>query len=242
MKRSTLLSEDRALRALRRGGMILGRTQKKAGQFDVMRRRDARAPIVGQVLAHQVERWLVEENIRELDRPNSDDRRFVWCGKIAQPIIAPPPEPVLASFSSRRKSCGKRRVFLEQILDLADKNAGEHIRLAAAAGRYRADVERAATPQSVTMRWDGVRVDGGRRGGGFAPGGGAISATRRLEQVEREIGAEARFILQEVLVRGISASGLARRLGVSGKAGTQRALDVLRELAETYDLSVSPVR
>lgn len=230
---ASLLTEDRIVRALSRGGMIT----EVQGELLVYRGRDARGLCAGKALGHIVARMVAAGQIVRRDA-KSGRTRYIWRGRAPKCDVGPPPPAVLAS-PSQTKATGKtRQTLLEHVLRLAEAN-GEAARIAAAAGRYRADIEQAATPQSVTMRWDAAPVSGGRRADvGFGPGGRAMAADARLRQLGKALGRDTLRILDEVLIRGVSAAGLARLMDVPRKAAPGIALTAMEQLAEAYDLRV----
>ena len=235
-----LLTEDRVVRALSGGGMA---RLSADGGWRVFRSRDARGRAIGRALDHVMERLLQAGQVRRHARSSAADdapQRLVWAAGAqragAQDVALPPP-PAVPGAGPR---AGKRALLTRALTKAGDR--GTKIRLAAAAGRYAADIEQAATPQPITMRWDAAPVQGGRAdGGAFGPGGRAMAASARLDAVSAAVGEMNMRVLDETLVRGASAAGLGRLLGCDAAGAVEAAYGALTALAQAYDLAVRGV-
>lgn len=234
VKLPSLMTEERLVRALSRGGMII---EAAGGGLRVYRSRDARGRCVGRALGHVVERLLAAGEIVARDAGRRC-KRYVWVG--AKPVCAagPPPANVLEANVGNGGSVQARQALLMRVLSMAGEK-DEAVRIAAAASRYRADVEQAATPQPMTMRWSAAPRSGQPgQGDSFGPGGRAMAAAARLRQVSSGLDVETLRMINEVLVRSISAAAMGRLLGLPRADVPGLALKALEHLADVYDLRV----
>lgn len=231
-----LLTEDRLVRAVSRGGMVAD----IGGCWRVYRSRDARARCVGRAMGHVIERLEGSGQLERRRRGRKGGVKLVWAGAAPSAAMRVPAAAVLPLMAERDQRRA-RKGLLANCLARAETR-GEAVRIAAAGGRYRADIEQAATPQPVTMRWDAAPVSGGRSANDtFGPGGRAMAAAARLRQLGRALDTDTLKIVDEVLIRGASAAGLARLLSISRPAAVARADAALCTLAEAYDLRVKGV-
>jgi|GEM_PF-2614813 len=236
-KLPSLMTEERLARALSRGGMIV---ETASGSLRVYRSRDARGRCVGRALGHVVERLLAADQIAARDAGRRG-KRYVWIGAKAVCAAGPPPANVLETKAGDRAERVTRQDLLMRVLNMAGEK-DEAARIAAAASRYRADIEQAATPQPMTMRWSAAPTSGQRgQGDSFGPGGRAMAAAARLRQVSCGLDVNTLRLIDEVLVRSISAAALGRLLGVPRADVPGLALRALEQLADVYDLRVRGV-
>lgn len=234
-KLPSLMTEERLVRALSRGGMIV---EAGGGGLRVYRSRDARGRCVGRALGHVVERLLAADQIAARDAGRRG-KRYVWVGATSDCVAGPPPANVLETGANDGPKGGAaRQALLVRVLNMAAEK-DEAVRIAAAASRYRADVEQAATPQPMTMRWSAAPISGQRgQGDSFGPGGRAMAAAARLRQVSGGLDVDTLRLIEEVLVRSISAAALGRLLGAARADVPGLALRALEQLADVYDLRV----
>lgn len=100
--------------------------------------------------------------------------------------------------------------------------------------RLRADYEVAGLGPSVTMRWDGIRVDGGRGGGDATIA--HVAAKRRFDAAVDAVGGGLNDILWRVVCAGERLPAAERALGWPSRAG-RLVLDIaLGRLADHYRL------
>ena len=232
-RRFPLFSEDRLARVMRKGGMLI----HSGGCWRLYRTRDLRSACVGHVLPALAERMQGEGTISPSQ--NKPDR-YVWSGNANETDrdwrLIPRPHIDRPMREQRPK-----RSLLKRALE-AEENPGAHVRLAAAANRYIGDVELAAKPQSLTMNWDNVRVDGGAVGGGdggFCSRSGA--AQIRLGKLMAVLGKEKIMILDLMLLQSVSCAALSRHLGLTREQAAEQAHQALHSLAAAYDLNIRSV-
>lgn len=229
-RRFPLFSEERLARVMRKGGMLVN----SGGCWRVYRSKDKRSACVGHVLPTLAERMQGEGMIEPSSkRPD----RYVWSGNANEIdkswCIIPRPQ-IDAPMRQNRP----RRSLLKRALEV-EENPAAHVRLAAAANRYIGDVELAAKPQSLTMNWDNVRVDGGPASGskgGFNGHSGA--AQIRLSKLLAVLGKQKLAILDMMLLEGASCAALSRDLDVTTEEAARQAHLTLSSLAAAYDLNI----
>jgi len=129
-----LMTEERLVRALSRGGMIV----EVAGSLRVYRSRDARGRCVGRALGHIIERLLAADQIAVRDAGRRG-KRYVWVGAKTVCAAGPPPANVLETGLSESAGGAARQALLVRVLNMAG-GKGEAVRVAGAAVRDRADV------------------------------------------------------------------------------------------------------
>ncbi|MES2095140.1 MAG: DUF6456 domain-containing protein [Pseudomonadota bacterium] len=111
------------------------------------------------------------------------------------------------------------------LLDARQVEAGE---------RLRSDYERAQLGARVTMRWDGLRVDGG--GGDSDPATAHIAAKRRFDAAVGEVGRGLSDVLWRVVCAGEGLPLAERALGWPARAGRLVLGIALDRLADHYRL------
>jgi len=104
--------------------------------------------------------------------------------------------------------------------------------------RLRADYERASIAPSVTMRWDGARVDGGgwRGDNGLDPTTAQLSAKRRFDAAIAAIGGGLSDIAWRVICAGEAMPTAERALGWPTRSGRLVLGLALDRLADHYGL------
>lgn len=222
---------EKLIRALQRGG----RLAPKGSAWGVWRGRDLRGRCVGELSEALV------ASLRERGDVTRDDAlrlTFKWSG---------PPAGVrtvganLRPDAARRKTPRPRSPLEVALAALA--GAREQAVARAAAQRFGADVERAATAQRITQNWDpSLHVDGVRGGSGDGQLYTSFRASRRLWQVRDEIG-ERRFgVLMELLVQGRSMAAMCRLHDWPKNQAASHLAGALTALCKAYNLAVEPTR
>ncbi len=232
-RRFPLFSEERLVRVMRKGGMLI----QSGGCWRVYRSKDKRCACVGHVLPTLAERMQGEGAIAPCSKK---PERYVWTGSANEDDkswrMIPRPQ-IDAPMRQKRP----RRSLLKRALE-AEENPAAHVRLAAAANRYIGDVELAAKPQSLTMNWENVRVDGGPVAGGRGGFGGRAGAAQiRLSKLTAVLGKQKLTMLDMMLLQGASCAALSRHLDVSTEEAARLAHLALSSLAAAYDLNIRSV-
>ncbi|MFN4024039.1 MAG: hypothetical protein ACK4MQ_04350 [Hyphomonas sp.] len=199
-RRPRQFGETQLCRLLEAGGMLVS----DGGLWAAYRRQDARSRIVGVAAAPTVERLLDAGRARPLD--GAPDRLVAVRAAIV-------PVPRICETGRRQP---RARPLMTQLLSHPQLLPGEAIRFGAAAGRFRADMQQAASREA------------GRAGG--------AAACRRLREIERRIGAEMVRDLEMLLIEQASAAGFAIRRGCPIEEAEPRGLTCLHRLAEAFDL------
>lgn len=200
-RRPRQFGETQLCRLLEAGGMLVS----EGGLWAAYRRRDARSRIVGVAAAPTVERLLDAGRAQPLD--GAPDRLVA-----APPAIVPVPRICAPS----RRRLLRARPLIARLLSHPQLLPGEAVRFSAAAGRFRADMQQAASREA------------GRAGG--------AAACRRLREIERQIGAEMVRDLEMLLIEQASAAGFSIRRGCPVEEAEPRGLTCLHSLAEAFDL------
>ncbi|MFN7054262.1 hypothetical protein [Hyphomonas sp.] len=216
-------------RLLAAGGML---AETEAGWL-AYRRRDGRTRAAGSVPLRIVERLQDEGVLTELKHPGG---RWASRAALAAEQALPAPPAHLTFLTAPRP----RRVALILTLLTDPKLApAEAARLKAAGQRFLADLEQAATPQRVTMRWDGLPLGVGAPAGGGGPVQPAASAALgRLEAVQRSIGRAMFRRAEALLAERATRRSFAELCGCAVKEVSGAGLDCLRQLARAYALDV----
>ncbi|MEO0981986.1 MAG: hypothetical protein AAFX03_04975 [Pseudomonadota bacterium] len=217
--------ERRLIRALERGGVAF----LQSSGWEVRRRPDARIRAIGR-LSKETAGALIEAG--DLRPVGERGERLIWAraaSGASHPGLCPPPTPA--------PSRAGRKTLLTKALEGADDG-----RLAAAVARLAADVERAATPASVAMRWDDTPATSARRAGRAPSGVDAVAAERRLRRLQDVLGAADFRDLQRVVVEQISARRFAETIGVRPAEAVERVAVLLIALADAYDRHIAPER
>ena len=215
------------VRVLKRGGVLV----RQDGQWVLRRMPDARFRAIGMLADDYVTERLEKGDLEPL---NGDPGRLIWTAA-TEPRASQRSDdgPAVCHRSTRRRR--RRRSLLEQVAANCQSEA-EGRRLLRAAARYLADVESAATPQSMTMRWDLASVSNGRRRrGSEGPGVRAVQAAASLRKLRQVVDDDTYFIVTLVVVHGISRAGLMTKLSLSQRAALKRAGEALTSLADAYD-------
>lgn len=100
--------------------------------------------------------------------------------------------------------------------------------------RLRADYERAQLSPSVTMRWDPVRVDGGRAGDGLTPSERQIAAKVRFDGAMVEAGGGLKDILWRVVCACEGLPDAEKDLGWPARSGKLVLKLALDRIADFY--------
>ena len=100
--------------------------------------------------------------------------------------------------------------------------------------RVRHDYEIAALAPQVTMRWDGVRVDGG--GTGLDPTTAQLAAKQRFDAAMATVGRGLGDVLWRVVCAGESLPGAERALHWPARSGRLVLGIALDRLADHYQL------
>jgi len=219
---------DRLIRALQRGGMAVA---APGGSWAIYRDRDRRRRIVGTLDGVAVEALRSTGSLCPL---GTDTATLVWTGpapRASDPVPAPAPLPVEAGSPARRP----HRSAMVQVLDtLEDPDAA--VRARNAALRFNGDIHRAASPQSVTMRWDAAgAVDGSRGTGGAGMGQSALAAARRLSRIRAALGETGSAALIALILHERPLARIAADAGWSAAAAPARLAALLLDLADAYD-------
>ncbi len=216
-----------------------GRLMQSGGRWWLYRSADMRRRPVGHVSPLLVDRLAAEGALLGCD----GDRGFIAVpGARVRAADRRVPMPSLPDFVLARAH-SPRRTMLEVILTGQCCEPGEAARLRAAANRFAADYEQAATPSPVTMRWDGLPVEARRSGFGSAgPAERAAAAMRRLKQLSRALGNPAMQHVEALVLSQLGPSGFARLVAEPRAGAEAHALEALRALAAAYDLSVTAPR
>lgn len=226
-RRIRFLSEARAARILAAGGMVV----ETGGVHRVYRNADRRAGAIGSLAPHIVQRL---EGLGLIALQSARPPRRVWTGPAPglpdlPRAIAP---PVSLMLLTRR---GARESLLVRVLRL-QTDRFLRVRLWSAAQRFSGDVERAATPAPMTMRWDGLPVTGQRAApGNGGHGTGAASALARLAALEAALGTPAMRHLEALLVQQLGPAAFARAFDLSTDETERCAAKRLAALADAYD-------
>ncbi len=229
--RPRYLSEQRTGRLLAAGGMVL----ERQGSWHVCRSRDARLTPCGRISPATAAR-LIEDGI--LVEDSGAPGRWIAQDGMALPAMSPPAPaghvrfPV---FEPRRHAAPLLHAVLSDTRYPFDLRA----RLRAAANRFAADAEQAASSQPMTMRWDGIpagssgmtTLDGG-------PGRRARAAAARFARLEAVLGAPAMRALERLIIQDIRRKAYAEAAGVRADEAGRNAVSVLCALADAYDARV----
>jgi hypothetical protein len=227
--RARYLSEHRAGRLLAEGGMVV----ERKGGWHVCRSRDARLAPAGRISSAMAAR-LISEGIVVAD--SGAPGRWVARAPAGTPVgLAPPAHffPVrIPAIAGQRPAVPLLHALLSDSAYSLDIRA----RLRAAANRFAADSEQAASSQPVTMRWDGVPAGGvGRTGLEGGPGWRARSAAARLRRLEALLGGPAMRSLERLILDDARRRAFADHAGLPvAQAGTA-AFAALCALADAYD-------
>jgi len=143
-------------------------------RWAVFRQRDRRRAVVGYLDAVQIDALRLTGALTPF---GEDATTLIWSGPAGQ-------TGSLRDGSALRrpdpKASARRRKPIEQVLD-ALNNDRDRLRARNAGLRLTSDIQRAMSPQSVTMRWDAAgAVDGSRKAD---RGGGSISAAAAKRQL-----------------------------------------------------------
>ncbi|MEL6258105.1 MAG: DUF6456 domain-containing protein [Pseudomonadota bacterium] len=214
---------ERLRSALDRGAVAV----RDGAGWRVHRGPDLRRRAIGWIDEPSAEALLVAGRLQRIEgRPN---RLIGAAGN--RPERAAAQHCVVSSVCS-----GEPRLKRRTLIQAATARLGvDEDRALAAAARFSADVERAATPDGLTMRWDGMTVDGGLGAGRDGPGDRARAAAERLEYVRSAFGEIGFAALLAVLIDGVNASTFSRRYGLDRKSAPARVADMLEALADYYD-------
>lgn len=119
----------------------------------------------------------------------------------------------------------------------------EASRLKAPGQRFLADLEKAATPQRITMRWDGAPLTKTPRFSGLGlMHDEAAAALSRLRASERSIGAEGFRRAEALLADRTSRRAFAALCDCQVRQEGAQGLTGLRALAKAYALDVRAPR
>ena len=228
--RSNILSDERAMRLLKRGGMAV-----PAGEvFRVYRTRDARLTSAG-VLPKQVVDELLSTGKLAKDRIHA--ARLIWDGLLPQPSVLPqvgtPPKPPAAR--TRRP----RRSLLQAVLHRLD-DVRERERLAKAATRFQYETARAASGPIRSMNWNFV-PNGGRKvalAGVAGQSGDALDAGANLKALSGILAPDQMTLLESVLIWEQTAPKIAARLGKRRQQIIEEFAEALYKLAWAYDTAL----
>ncbi|MEM0985916.1 MAG: DUF6456 domain-containing protein [Pseudomonadota bacterium] len=229
---------DRLIRALQRGGMAAMTT---TGAWSVYRDRDKRRRVIGTLDGVAVDALRGTGHLAPF---GSKSDILVWSGPAIPGAGAAATEledrPIAAPAPDRTRRV--RRSAMEQVMDeMPDETA--RIRARNAALRFNGDLHRAATPQTMTMRWDPVgAVDGTPRRGTAGFSGSAAAAARRLATVEGLLGNVRMHALLGLVLHGQSMARIAAQGGWPLKRTPKALADTLIDLADAYDQRVAPMR
>ena len=105
--------------------------------------------------------------------------------------------------------------------------------------RLRADYETGALGARVTMRWDGLRVDGGSRrgeGGPLDPTLAQIAAKRRFDAAVEAAGRGLSDVLWRVVCAGEALTAAEQAMGWPARSGKLVLALALDRLADHYRL------
>ncbi len=164
----------------------------------------------------------------------ADRYALIDSGRAAQRGVVPAPPPPTPRARAQRRS-----VFA---LALEDTEAREARRLASAASRFAADIERAAASDLATMRWDAVPAARSGRNGGDRPLN-AVAAQGRLRRLQSALGGETMSALQAIILDRASRRRVTERFALrSPKDAVAWAANHLRALADAYDRVLPPDR
>lgn len=227
------LSETEVHRLLRGGGMLV----QAGALWQAYRRRDARCRPAGCVPPRIAARLKADGTIAEMrDVPGR------WTGTAAaraEPALPGPPAHLLAMAAERPK----RVPLALALLTDAGLTPLEASRLKAAGQRFLADLEQAATPQRITMRWDGMPMAKTPRFGGLGlMQDEAAAALSRLRAVEQSIGVDGFRRAEALLADRASRRSFALLCDCPVKQAGAVGLGCLRALVKAYALDVKAPR
>lgn len=202
---------DPLIRALQRGGMAV----EDNNRWAVFRQRDRRRAVVGYLDAVQIDALRLTGALTPF---GEDATTLIWSGPAGH-------SGSLRDGSALRrpdpKASARRRKPIEQVLD-ALNNDRDRLRARNAGLRLTSDIQRAMSPQSVTMRWDAAgAVDGSRKAD---RGGGSISAAaakRQLDAVAAAVGDQAFSAVIGLLVHGRPLTRIAGDCGLDRPSSRQ---------------------
>jgi hypothetical protein len=142
------------------------------------------------------------------------------------PGRAPAPRRARRTVTLNRAESSLGWLAARGLVDARQIEAGE---------RLRCDYEIAGLGPRVTMRWDGMRVDGGGGGGGD-PRNAHLAAKRRFDAAIAAVGSGLSDILWRVICAGEAIPAAERALGWPGRAGRLVLGLALDRLADHYRL------
>ncbi len=224
---------DRLIRALQRGGMAVATA---SGRWDIYRDRDRRRRVVGALDGVAVEALRSTGALCSL---GGSDSVLVWSGPLPeQDTGAPLPVPAAVrpdGTAGQRQRQQRQRSAMAQVLEaLAEPGAAGRARNAAL--RLNGDLHRAATPQSVTMRWDiAGKVDASRSPGGAGMGQAALAAARRLSALRTALGEGAMAALVALVLHERPPTRIAVDAGWPPARAPRELARLLLRLADAYD-------
>ncbi|MEM7767806.1 MAG: DUF6456 domain-containing protein [Pseudomonadota bacterium] len=220
-------AHDRLIRALQRGGMAASGAD---GVWSIYRDRDKRRRIVGTMDAVAVDALVSTGRLCALGETG---RILVWSGPAVTGAAA---TPVATPLIPGKAKPQPRRTPMEQVLaQLSDERT--RLRARNAALRLDGDVHRAATPRSVTMRWDGAgAVDGTRRAGdGAGTSHAAAAAARRIADMRTALGSEHFAALLALVLHERPLNRIAADAGWPARTAAKSLAGLLTSLADAYD-------
>ena len=222
----TAVNSDRLLRALERGGLA----RRTGDQWSVYRGRDLRRTPVGTLRSVEIDALMAEG-------------RLCWFGDGRDAVVWAAADDTGVEARDVKRPCiaakrTQRRSPLAQVLDCA-KDDRDRARWRDALIRLDRDVERAATSQAATMRWDGAgHVDGSRASGRAGLALGAVEAAKRLAALRGVLGPLKFRVVVDLAIHQRPIRRIARDAEWSERSAIAQVSNAVDDLAIAYDNAV----
>lgn len=214
----------RALRLLAPSGRRLVR---RASGWAVIGGGDARARAVMELAESAALRLLAMDEVRA-----ADGGGYVLTG--GDEATTPGPSVFIAAGEPRSHRAGAGFVALAR--RAAEGEGALSLRQASAGLRLTADVEASGRDPSLSMAWDGMPGERGRRRGGRS--GRPMSAgeaVRRLARVKAHAGEFAFALAHAACVEGRPLADLEARFGLVRRSGAAALANALEAVAAGYE-------